>query len=227
MIVTLTQIMILVDEYTAYLESKSCQFNDDGLPILGKECFLKDWPDNVVPFRNRKSRLVNNPKRTVLCFYCGDGRIYPRLEKVLRELPEYRKYMGIISPDVTVTSDMDEEWQREIMLLNQLFMAVLAVNKTKVVLNLRSGTRSTFSCFNEVPPNVMCASGTLGCAPIKFEYDMNYLEKILTVRPSGVLIYGKSDSIMEAQLDTFGIPYRRYDDIHAIMKRKQRLVGRP
>ena len=46
--------------------------------------------------------------------------------------------------DATVTQDMDLEWQEEMMLLNQLFMAVLAVNDVRVVANLRTGSRETF-----------------------------------------------------------------------------------
>lgn len=221
MISSLADIVALVDEYTLYLESKGCRFDREGFPLLGHECYLEDWPEQVVVYRSRKSKIVTNPEKTVLCFYCSDERIYPRLERVFREIPEYRKFMGVVATDVTVTADMDIEWQREIMLLNQLFMAVLAVNGVKVVLNLRCGSQSTLSCFDSVSPNVMCASGTLGCSLIGSPSDMDYLEKLFHVRPSKILLYGKPDPIMERQLDLAGIPYRRYDDVHRGMKKEK------
>lgn len=70
--------------------------------------------------------------------------------------------MGVIGFDLTVTSDMDVEWQREVMLLNQLGTALLAHSGIKIVHNMRCGRRSTLQCFDSVPKGVFCASGTLG-----------------------------------------------------------------
>jgi hypothetical protein len=39
------------------------------------------------------------------------------------------------------------------------------------------------------------------------------------VRPSGVLIYGKSDPIMEQQIELVGIPHLLYRDAHVEKKR--------
>lgn len=220
MISSLIDIMVLIDKCVAYLEGRGCRFDGDGFPILKRECFIDSWPNQLVPYRNRKSRIVEDPLKTALCFYCEDKRIYPRFEKLLDDIPEYRRFLGVVATDVTVTVDMDIEWQREIMLLNQLFMAIVAVNGVKVALNLRCGSHETLSCFDSVPPGVMCASGTLGCAPTVSSLDMSYLEKILRVRPSGVLLYGKKDSVMEDQLNVAGVPYRRYDDVHRIMQKE-------
>lgn len=219
MIATLVDLMTLVDDYTSYLEGHGCAFDEKGFPVLGRSCFLQEWPDQVIPFRNRKSKFVKDPKRTIICFFCEDARIYPRLEKVLDEIPEYRRFMGVVAADVTVTANMDIEWQREIMLLNQLFMAVLAVNGIKVALNMRNGSVESLACFDSVPPGVMCASGTLGCAATASPLDMAYTAKLMRVRPSMVLLYGKPDPIMEDQLALAGIPYRRYVDFHQLSKR--------
>lgn len=219
MLANLVDIMALVDDYSSYLEVRGCAFDEEGFPLLDRNCFLKAWPDQVVPFRNRKSKFVKDPKKTALCFFCEDERIYPRLEKVLDEVQEYRRFMGVIASDVTVTADMDIEWQKETMLLNQLFMAILAVNEIKVVLNLRNGSAASLSCFDSIPPGVMCASGTLGCAITESALDMTYTAKLMRVRPGRVLMYGKPDPIMEDQLDLAGIPYRRYVDFHQLSKK--------
>lgn len=218
MIASLVDIMALIDSYMSHLEERGCKFDKNGFPILDRSCFLKEPPDQMIPFRNRGSKLIENPKRTVLCFYCGDDRIYPRLEKVFSEIPEYRRFMGAVAADVTVTTNMDIEWQRETMLLNQLFMAILATNGIKVALNLRNGSTASLSCFDSIPPGIMCASGTLGCALTASPHDMDYTAKLMRVRPAMVLLYGKSDPIMEDQLSLIGIPYRRYDDFHKLSK---------
>lgn len=226
MISSLVDIMALIDDYSFYLEERGCTFDEKGFPILDRSCFLKEWPDQLVTFQHRKSNLVKNPSRTALCFYCDDVRIYPRLEKVLDDIPEYRRFMGTVATDVTVTSNMDIEWQQEMMLLNQLFMAVLAVNGIKVVSNTRSGSEASLVCFDSIPPGVMCASGTLGCATTSAPFDMGYITKLLRIRPSMVLLYGKPDPILESQLDLLGIPYRRYDDFHKVSKTHQKVVWR-
>ncbi len=221
MISSLIDLMKLIDEYASYLKARNVLLDDKGFPLLDRRCFLQEWPDRVVPFRDRKSKLVINPKRVVLCFYCDDERIYPRIENVLNDLPEYRKYMGVISSDVTVTADMDIEWQRELMLLNQLFMAVLAVNGIKVVCNLRCGSRGSISCFDAIPSGVMCASGTLGCSLTESVLDMGYLEKLMRLRPSRLLVYGKVDPVMREQIELVGIPYRWFADVHTVMKARR------
>ena len=126
----------------------------------------------------------------------------------------YREYAGIVATDVTVTADMDFEWQAATMLLNQLFMATVAINGVKVAPNLRSGGRETLRFLKTIPPDVICASGTLGCDDLRSPADFTYLEKVLTVRPRGVLVYGKRDDLMLRQLSRMGIDYRVYVDSH-------------
>ncbi|TPF78748.1 hypothetical protein BW12_04895 [Bifidobacterium sp. UTCIF-3] len=219
MISALTDILALIDEYSRYLEEHGVRCDDQGFPLMQPEWYLNEWPDLVVTYRERGSQLVSDPAHTVLCFYCSDDRIYPRLEQVLEELDEYRPFMGVIGSDVTVTADMDIEWQRLIILLNQLFDAVLAVNGIKLVQNLRIGLPSTLVCLLNVPEGVMAASGTLGCEPTA-EGDFSYAVKVHTLMPSKVILYGRRDPVMESQLDAARIPYRHYDDVHTLYRRR-------
>lgn len=218
MIDAISDLIRLVDDYCAWLGMHGCRFDDDGFPLLEKSHFLDEWPNQIVTFRERNAQFVKDKSKAVLCFYCEDGRIFPRMEKLFDELDEYQQYMGVIGADVTVTADMDIEWQEETILLNQLFMAVLALSGVKVVQNLRIGSQSTLRCLRTVPRGIMCASGTLGCARTSTPYDLRYSEKIFTLRPSRVLVYGKSDPVMEAQLDCAGVPHRLYRDTHTIRK---------
>lgn len=207
--------MTLADSYVDYLQRRGIVFDQQGFPIFAREQFLSKFPSTMVTYKERYSKLVDDPRQTILCFYCSDSRIYPRLDKVLEDLDEYRRFMGVVATDITVTTDMDIEWQRATMLLNQMFMAILAVNGIKVVLNLRSGLPETLKCFSSIPRGVMAASGVLGCTKTARADDLSYSAKLLTVMPSKVLLYGKEDKIMEQQIECLGIPYKRYPDVHA------------
>ncbi len=211
-------IFIIIDELSHYLEDKNVDFDESGFPIFREEMFLKDWPDLVVPYSQRKNRLVTNPKKTLLCFFDKDHKLYPRLGKLLDDLNEYKKFMGVIGLDITITEDMDEEWQMAIFLLNQLFLVVLAVNGIKIVLNTRTAGLDISNIFNNIPQQVMAASGFLGCDVIKEELDYRYLEKILSIMPSKLILYGKHDKRAEKQLMTMGINFRVYSDFHRLCK---------
>lgn len=212
----------LIDRYADYLGEEGVRFSPQGFPILQPRMYLDEWPALMVPYRDRKARFVHDPSHTVLCLFTSDARIYPRLEKVLDDVPEYRRYMGAVGSDLTVTSDMDLEWQRAIMLLNQLHMAVLAVNGVKIVQNLRCGSPDTIACLGCVPPGVMCASSTLGCANTESELDLFFAEKLFATRPGKLLLYGKHDPVMEHQADVTGVPCRVYPDVHTLYKQQTR-----
>ena len=120
--------------------------------------------------------------------------------------------------DITVTSDMDIEWQRTIILLNQLFLAVLACNGIKIVMNTRIESPETISCYNNIPKNIVYAAGFLGCDKLTSNMDFSFISKILYILPSKLLIYGKHDMIAEQQLQNMGIDYRVYADFHRLTK---------
>ncbi len=217
MLCNLLDIFQITDNYLSYLKDK-IDFTEDGFPIFTKEMFLEEKPDMVITYANRKNKIVVNPKKTVLCFYDNDNTLYVRAEKVLNDIEEYKKYMGVIGLDITVTSDMDEEWQRATILLNQLHLAILACNGIKIVANLRIGSNETLNCLNSIPKNVMCGSGFLGCSRQTDATDFSYISKVLSVMPSTLLIYGKHDMAAEEQLNTMGIDYSIYPDLHRICK---------
>ncbi len=219
MISRLTDIMEFIEECTWYLAEREVEFDALGFPVMEKSWYLDEFPDQMVTYRDRKNGYIRNKSRTVICFFCEDDYIYPRLENIFSELEEYRSFMGVAGADVTVTSDMDIEWQEALILANQLFTAVLGVNGIKIVQNLRCGSFETLRCLSAVPKGVLCASGTLGCDRTTSHLDMRYTEKLMHVRPSGVLIYGKSDPIMEQQIDLVGVPHVLYRDAH-IEKKK-------
>lgn len=211
-------IFIVIDELYRYLEDKKIDFDENGFPIFTEGMFLDEWPDLVIPFSQRNNKRVVDRRKTVICFFDKDHRLYPRLNKFFNEIEEYRTFMGVIGLDITITDDMDVEWQRSILLLNQLFLAILAVNGIPIVVNTRIGGLSSNSSFNNVPQGVMVASGFLGCEGLTELNDFTYLEKIMILLPKKLLIYGKHDLNVEEQLDVMGINYRIYKDFHRLCK---------
>jgi len=214
---TLSDFFTITDEYLYYLSDK-IDFNEDGFPVFTRDMFPDKEPELIIPYYNRHNKLVKDPSKTVICFFGSDVSLYFRLEKIFEELDEYKQYQGVIGLDITVTADMDPEWQDAIMLLNQLFLAVLACNGIKIIMNTRTGSAKTIENLIGVPSNVMWAAGFLGCDNLSSEMDFSFLSKIIRLIPSKLLIYGKHDKIAEQQLSTIGIEFRVYPDIHRMCK---------
>ncbi len=221
---TLLELLNRIDEFYSYLEKHGQEFTQEGWPIIGRECFQTQIPDIIIPYNKRTDRRVKKYSSVAICLFCADKYIYPRLDKLLDEIDEYRKYMAVISCDLTVTSDMDEEWQKFIILANELFMAILAINGVKVIINTRIGNPQDFSSLKHFPKNVICASGFLGCKKDN-EYDMEYISKILYLQPSVLLIYGKCSNIEKEKLSKLGIRYKVYNDYHRWSEKEGKYNG--
>ena len=209
---------MLTDKLVTYLKKKGFAFTSEGYPVFAKEMFLNEIPDLIVPVQQRKNRRVRNKKKTVISFFCGDEYIYRRLAKILDEIDEYKEYMGVIGSDITVTQDMDLEWQRAIILLNQLVMAVFAANGIKIVLNTRMGSRETKDMFRYMPKGIMIASGFRGGDRECSNNDFGYVAKVLSFLPSKLLIYGRCHKSVLKRLDTLGIEYVLYKDFRDLCR---------
>jgi len=127
-------------------------------------------------------------------------------------MDEYKEYMGVVGADVTITKDMDLEWQRAIILLNQLVTAVFASSGIKIVLNTRMGVRKTKDMFRYIPRGIMIASGFRGGERKCLKYDFEYLSKVLSFLPSKLLIYGRCQKPVLEHLDKLGVEYVLYQD---------------
>lgn len=213
-----------IDEYTSYLKDRGQTFTEEGWPIFHESHFLTEWPVNVVPYRRRQNKILGNPQKIALCLYATDSEIYPRLDKVLLDIPVYKEYAGCVGCDVSVADDIDEERQDALLLLNRLHMAILAINGAKLIANTRIGGRKTLRSLQSLPKHIMCASGFLGC-DYEPEYDLDYIAKIMAFRPSKLIIYGKCNDTQREKLDRMGINYRVYADYHTWCNRMAKKHG--
>ena len=226
MISNILDLLELEHSFRDYLLTQNIDFDDNGFPVFLASMFLDQWPDAIVTYQYRNNVvLVKDPSKTAICFYTSDTRIYPRLEKVFDELDEYRRFMGVVSMDLTFTEDMDPELQQLIFTVNQLFTMILAVNGIKIILNTRSGGLQLSTAFKTIPKGIAVSSGFLGCSRLS-EDDLSYIGKILFLLPCMVLIYGKHDLFAEEQLDRLGFMYKIYPDTHRKYKNKENAYGR-
>ena len=213
--INLNKTLVTIKKLINYLNENGVECDEKGWPIFKKEWFLTEIPDKVVPYNHRNDIRIVDKTKTIICHYCADKYIYPRISKVLKDIPEYKKFMGVIQSDVTITSNMDIELQETIMLLNSLYIAVLGVNGVKIVANTRCGniiTQNNLKCF---PKGIIWASGFLGCAKSRNATEAyEYIQKIINIQPSCLLIYGKHDKFVEELLDNSNIKHKHYIDFH-------------
>lgn len=207
-----------IDEYTEYIQTKGFEISENGLPVFTRDMFLDENPELLIPVDHWKDRRIRDKKKTVIVFFCGDKAIYRRLDKLLAEIDIYRQFMGVAGMDVTVTSDMDLEWQRAVLHLNHLAMAVLACSGIKIVLNSRTGGPGTESIFDHIPKGITVASGFLGCNSAYQENDYSYISKMLKLIPNRILIYGSCNAKARKQLDMMGMSYKVFKDFRQLCK---------
>lgn len=211
---TMPWLIQMAEEFEAYLLAREVRFDVFGFPLVPSSCYASIVPGEMLPYTHRRSRLCVDASRAAICFFMSDRRIYPRFENLFDEIDGYRSYGAVVVPDLTVTADMDLPWQGLIMLLNQLFGAVLAINGIKIIANTRCGSPASKRYLEAIPKGVLCASGSLGCGVLSSKTDYGFLSKLLLLMPSASLIYGKRDPIAFGQFSTMGIPVKRYPDIH-------------
>ncbi len=216
---TLPWLIQIAERYIDIVSAAGITFNELGFPLIPSKYYAKGLPTDMIDYPHRRSRHVMSPSSTAICFFMSDSQIYPRFERLLQDLSEYRRFAGVAMPDITVTADMDLPWQAFIMLLNQLFAAVLAASGIKIIANTRCGSPESSRYLKAIPKGVLCASGSLGCDRLTEPYDYDYTTKILQMRPSALLVYGKRDTIAVEQLKTMGIEIISYADSHSRAKK--------
>ena len=216
----LADLLEAINDLYMLLDGK-IDFDAEGWPIFQRDHFLSEWPDDIVTYVNRKNKLIVVRNKTLLCHFASDSQNYRRFLKIMEDIAEYQKYLGAVFPDITVTKDMDAEMQELVLLANQLYAAVLAVNGIKLVANTRCGSKLTQKYLRHIPRNVMWASSFLGCHKTSNTSETaEYINKILGLMPSKLIIYGKQDPAVNDQLDTLGINYRYNEDFHRRCKKE-------
>ncbi len=182
-----------------WLLEHECRFDINGFPIMPK-------------------------KNTSICFCIPDGRIYPRFEKVFDEINELKSFQSVCAMDLSVSKNMNREMQNFNMLLNSLYMAVLAYSGIKIIPSLRCGDESTIHFLLNHKGAPLWILGIHGnsqnCDVYAFdEYILR--SEFIFIHPKKVLLYGNPSKREKDILDDIEIPYRAYDHFLKLYKSRR------
>lgn len=210
----------LVIELQMELKSSGVEFTENGLPKFTNEMFLKELPDEILPFNKRHT--AKDKKKTLICYFQEDESLYPRLKNLDKDIPELQQYMGIGGFDLSPDINWPLSQQMLNILINQLVTAYFAIHGIKIIPNWRIGSLDTLSTLSSYPKNSTFIVGTLGC--YRFNKDMGLFltkAKVLVSSPSRLLIYGCLNQAYKDLLEEENIDYIVYPDY--MTRRKQLL----
>lgn len=217
----------LVECYTAYLKEHNVKFFDDGFPKFKHEWFISDSPKVVAPF-NKRQYYLQNKRDISICYFEKDEHLYPRLDKIFKEIDILKEYHSVCMMDISISPLMLDEVQRMNLLLNLLFICIVAVNGIKIIPSFRTGDFETLVLLKRSVGNsrywVMGAVGTQMNRSNSF-YDYLFRTKCLFFMPEVLLSYGRPNKNTTQCLKEYGIEYIEYRDFRFLSYSKEVLYG--
>lgn len=205
-----------------YLKSEGISFHPDGFPVNNPSWFLDTEPSEVIPFYHRSA--CSDPKKTAICFNECDGHLYSRVRHVFDDLPEYKRFLGVLAMDLSVSRFMVAEVQNFNLLLNALFLATLGVNGVKFASPARFGSLHTIPYFVHFRGSRLWSVGCVGTRNNGKE-SRRYEERnrkaflLLMDRPKKLLAYGAMHKEEKADWESNGISVREYADFNERCRR--------
>ncbi len=193
------------------LREQGVSFLDIGLPKFPEEIVFRGEPGDLLTFSRRYE--ARDKKRTILCHFEKDEKVYKRLFSLDKEIEIYKEYQGMAGFDLSPRIDWDLDLQWFNILLNRLADVYVGLKGVKILPNFRSGSLETFEAFDVYPDKVPYAVGSLGC--LRGDQNVNDVLlrcKTIRVRPPVLYYYGKISKSSERILQDFGIPYRVFKD---------------
>ena len=205
-----------------YLKGKGVRFSPDGNVIPDREWFLDTEPCEILPFYHRGA--CADPSRTAICFNEPDKSLYVRISKVFAEIEEYRRFLGVMPMDLSVSRFMPIEVQRFNLLLNDLFLAVLGVNGIKFAAPTRYGSLQTVSHFRRYGEASIWSVGCVGTRnngkeSRRYEEYTRRAFILSTGCPKRILAYGKMHREERSDWESLGASVREYVDYNERSRR--------
>ncbi len=213
----------LVERYTAYLKDRGVEFYENGFPMFKSEWFINNKPLVIAPF-NKRQYYRQNKQYISICYFGKDEHLYPRLDKVFEEIEILKEYHSVCMMDVSISPLMLGEVQRMNLLLNLLFICVIAVNDIKIIPSFRTGDLETmFLLIKSVGNSKYWIMGTIGTQQIRSNsfYEYLFRAKCLFINPGRLLSYGRPNSKTVKCLDDYGIECVVYKDFRNLSYSKE------
>lgn len=205
-----------IELYTKYLRERGVSFTDSGFPIFKEKWFTTEKPKAIITF-DKRNKISLKRKEISICFFEDDERLYPRFDKVFEEIPMLKNYHSVCMMDISISPLMDVRLQNTNLLLNMLYICILAVNGIKILPSIRTGEIETINILNDsicnAPYWVMGALGTQKkMQESQYYFEYLFRTKCLKIRPKHILIYGKPSKSTENILLEYNIDYTVYVD---------------
>ena len=204
----------LVERYTAYLKEKGVEFCENGFPKFKPEWIIKTSPKLMAPF-NKRQYFWQNKQDISICYFCKDEHLYPRLDKVFEEINILKKYHSVCMMDISISPLMLDEVQRMNLLLNLLFICIIAVNDIRIIPSFRTGNFETLKLLiQSIGHSDYWVMGAIGTQQIRNNsfYEYLFRTKCMFVMPLHLLCYGRPNKQTIKCLNEYGIECKFYKD---------------
>ena len=199
----------LVERYTAYLKENGVEFYENGFPKFKPDWIITTRPKVIAPF-NKRQYYWQNKRDISICYFEKDEHLYPRLDKVVSETIILKEYHSVCMMDISISPSMLDEVQRMNILLNLLFICIIAVNGIKIIPSFRTGNFETLQLLvKSVGYSKYWVMGAVGTQQITRNayYENLFRCKCMMVLPEELLIYGKPNKSTISCLNQYGIRF--------------------
>lgn len=208
----------LVERYTALLKEHGVEFFDDGFPKFKFEWFITGKPLVIAPF-NKKQYYQQNKSDISICYFGKDEDLYPRLDKIFEEIGLLKEYHSVCMMDISISPLMLDEVQRMNLLLNMLFICVVAVNGIKIIPSYRTGNSETLQLLmRSVGYSKYWVMGAIGTQLTRNNsfYEYLFRTKCMNIMPECLLVYGRPNKNTLKCLNQYGIDVQLFKDFRTM-----------
>ncbi len=200
------------DIFLSYLIKEAKRTQPDGYPIIEKHMVATNPPKEVYQWDCRNE--VKEPKVTGMSFYCRDDKFTPILNNPHNYLEKLSRYACVIGMDASPYDNMPLVVQKSQIYTSLAITYFFGKNGLHIIPNVRLGNNDTIGILDAIPRECLIAVGTNGfIKKIKnrkiFKEQMDIV--IDTLRPTGILVYGKADNHIFQTAIAAEIPLYQYD----------------
>lgn len=162
-----------------------------GRPQVPLSMRYSDLPKHIETYEFRNEIPVTERKKSLICFYSMENRLWNRLNTIEEDCLIYREYGGIVGMDFSPSVNMLRPRQLHSILLNSIYDSLIAVRGIKVAINARIGDFGTNGIIDDFPKEGTLVFGNLGCKGMFALYSFLQFKRWLeTEKPKNICIYG-------------------------------------
>jgi hypothetical protein len=164
-----------------------------GIPVL-KPVFLDSLPEKLIAF-NDLGRSISK-ENEVIHFYKSDDKLVPVILDPLKYLNDLIPFSAVLTPDVSVTTDMHEWMRVRNTVYSRIVGVVYQAHGLSVIPSLRWSDQNDYDLVAAgLPPGGTVAFSNVGLMKdhwLKAEFSKGLEHFIQRLKPTTVLLYGSA-----------------------------------